>query len=116
MKSPATYAGDPRHHADDLAELRAENATLHDLVDALRDDVARITRSRDEWEANEAAAAKTVIDLAFAAWHGTQRCADCRFANAVRRGVSAYCGRCLHTLDLLTAAGFADLMSEWGGS
>lgn len=28
MKSAATYAGDPRHHATDLAELRAENERL----------------------------------------------------------------------------------------
>lgn len=28
MKSEATYAGDPRHHHTDIAELRAENERL----------------------------------------------------------------------------------------
>lgn len=32
MKSAATYAGDPRHHHTDLAELRAENDRLRGLL------------------------------------------------------------------------------------
>lgn len=63
MKTHATYAGDPRHHATDLAELRAENERLTDIVDDLRSDVGRLTRERDEWEANEQTQAREVERL-----------------------------------------------------
>jgi predicted RNase H-like nuclease (RuvC/YqgF family) len=63
MKTEAAKHGDPRHHADDIAALKEENATLCDVVDALRSDVARLTRERDEWEANEQAQARRVTKL-----------------------------------------------------
>lgn len=36
MKSHATYAGDPRHHHTDLAELRAEVERLRAEVERLK--------------------------------------------------------------------------------
>ena len=55
------------------------------------------------------ALAATATELAFQAWHGTQRCGDCY-------RMRTCCGRCLQVIDALTAAGFGDQMRDWAGS
>ena len=43
-------------YADDWSDCAAEHAVLaerDDMIDMLRQDVGRLTRERDEWEANE---------------------------------------------------------------
>lgn len=46
MKSLHTYAGDPRHHADDIAELRAEVEALRGEVELLH---TPITEEAECW-------------------------------------------------------------------
>jgi hypothetical protein len=95
-----------------IADLPQVKATLEESGRRLREQESTIQRLIAQADA----LAKTVTELAFQAWHGTQRCGDCRFANAVRMGQGAYCGRCLQVIDALTAAGFGESMREWAGA
>ncbi len=94
-----------------ISDLPVVKARIAEAGRRLREQEATIQRLIDQADTY----AKTVIDLAFEAWSGTQRCTDCRYSEAVRQGLTPYCGRCLHAIDALTAAGFAEHMREWAG-